>query len=60
MHTFPKAKTHVLPVLGLYANYNNTVEITPYRGNTTTIHIEIGDVCDHSVVEYIQTTPRIF
>ena len=60
VHTFPKAKTHVLPVLGLYANYNNTVEITPYRGNTTTIHIEIGDVCDHSVVEYIQTTPEYF
>ena len=60
VHTFPKAKTHVLPVLGLYANYNNTVEITPYRGNTTTVHIEIGDVCDHSVVEYIQTTPEYF
>ena len=60
VHTFPKGKTHILPVLGLYANYNNTVEITPYRGKTTTIQIELGDVCDQSVVEYIETTPEYF
>ena len=23
-HTFPKAKTHILPVVGLYQDYNNT------------------------------------
>ena len=27
-HTFPKAKEHVLPVLGLYGDYENTVVIT--------------------------------
>ena len=31
-HTFPKAKEHVLPVLGLYCGYDNTVEIELYRG----------------------------
>ncbi len=58
-HTFPKAKTHILPVLGLYANYNNTVVITPYRGEPTTIHIEVGDVIDH-IVEHCVTTPEYF
>ena len=24
-HTFPKAKEHVLPIVGLYGNYENTV-----------------------------------
>ena len=31
-HTFPRATEHVLPVLGLYAGYDNTVEIELYRG----------------------------
>ncbi|MDO4556596.1 MAG: aryl-sulfate sulfotransferase N-terminal domain-containing protein [Lachnospiraceae bacterium] len=39
-HTFPKAKTHVLPVLGLYNNYQNTVEIRPYRGTPSSITIK--------------------
>lgn len=39
-HTFPKASTHILPVLGLYADYNNTVDIRLYRGYTKTIQIQ--------------------
>ena len=39
-HTFPKATCHVLPVLGLYGDYNNTVEIELYRGAKHTIHIQ--------------------
>ena len=39
-HTFPPAKTHILPVLGLYADYDNTVEIELYRGYKKTIHIK--------------------
>ena len=39
-HTFPKAKTHILPILGLYADYDNTVEIELYRGYKKTIHIK--------------------
>ena len=39
-HTFPKAKEHVLPILGLYADYENTVEIELYRGAKTTVTIK--------------------
>lgn len=39
-HTFPKAKEHVLPVLGLYVDYENTVEIELYRGAKHTIKIQ--------------------
>ena len=39
-HTFPRAKTHILPVLGLYADFDNTVEIELYRGYKKTIHIK--------------------
>lgn len=39
-HTFPKATTHILPVLGLYADYENTVEIELYRGYKKTIQIQ--------------------
>ena len=39
-HTFPKAKEHILPILGLYADYNNKVEIELYRGAKTTIEIK--------------------
>ena len=42
VHTFPKAKEHILPVLGLYGDYENKVEIELYRGakNTVTIQTE--------------------
>ena len=39
-HTFPKAKEHVLPILGLYGGYKNKVEIELYRSKKTTIEIE--------------------
>ena len=45
-HTFPRAKEHVLPVLGLYGDYANTVEIELYRGpkHTFTLQTEpIGE-----------------
>ncbi len=58
-HTFPKAKKHVLPVLGLYANYNNIVEIKPYRKEKKIIQIEVGDVVP-DILEYCDTTPEYF
>ena len=58
-HTFPKATTHILPILGLYANYNNTVEIKPYRSEGTVINIEVGDVVP-DILEYCDTTPEYF
>lgn len=33
-HTFPPATEHVLPILGLYADYENQVEVRLYRGKT--------------------------
>lgn len=39
-HTFPKAKKHILPILGLYGGYDNLVEIELYRGKKQRIHIQ--------------------
>ena len=41
-HTFPKAKEHVLPILGLYAGCDNQVKIELYRGKSNTITITTG------------------
>ncbi len=45
-HTFPKAKEHVLPILGLYGGYNNKVEIELYRGACHTIEIQTEPLSD--------------
>ena len=58
-HTFPKATTHILPILGLYQNYNNTVEIRSYRGEKTVLNIEVGEVLTDSFIS-IDTTPEYF
>ena len=57
-HTFPKAKEHVLPILGLYGDYNNTVEIELYRGAMNTINIQTEPFTD-SVAKLVKmdTTP---
>lgn len=39
-HTFPKAKEHVLPIVGLYGDYENTVEVELYRGKKVTVKIQ--------------------
>lgn len=39
-HTFPKSKEHILPVLGLYGDYENTVEIELYRSEKHTVKIQ--------------------
>ena len=39
-HTFNKTKRHVLPVLGLYGDFDNTVEIELYRGQKHSINIK--------------------
>ena len=58
-HTFPKAKTHILPVLGLYSDYENTVEIEAYRGKKTTLKINVPDVFNgKKIIDYMQTTPE--
>lgn len=45
-HTFAPAKTHILPVVGLYSNYKNEVEIRAYRGDSTVVTIDVPDVFD--------------
>lgn len=44
MHTFPSAKRHVLPILGLYPGRKNQVDFTLYEGRTTQIEIETEEL----------------
>jgi arylsulfate sulfotransferase len=39
-HTFPKSKTHMLPVLGLYPDCVNTIVIALYQGPEYTIKVK--------------------
>lgn len=58
-HTFPRAKEHVLPVVGLYSGYVNRVEVREYRGKVHTVEIEVPDVFDgDSPLESMDTTPE--
>ncbi|MCI8831865.1 MAG: aryl-sulfate sulfotransferase [Lachnospiraceae bacterium] len=58
-HTFPKAKEHVLPIVGLYSDYNNKVEIRAYRQSSYIVEIPVPDVFEgHNPLEYIDTTPE--
>lgn len=58
-HTFPKGKEHILPVLGLYNNYENKIEIRPYRKTPSVITIKTPDVYDGEQVCYsMETTPE--
>lgn len=41
-HTFPPAKKHILPVLGLYADYRNKVQIRLYQGESSLVEIPVG------------------
>ena len=45
-HTFAPTKVHVLPIVGLYSNYSNKVEIRAYRGDANVITIDVPDVFD--------------
>ena len=58
-HTFPKAKKHVLPVVGLYSNYANQVEIRAYRGESNVNTIDVPDVYDgENPIYHMHTTPE--
>ncbi len=58
-HTFPEATEHVLPIYGLYDNYDNTVELKLANGKTNevTIHVDEQNV---NRTQYINTTPEYF
>lgn len=58
-HTFEKAKTHVLPIVGLYNDYETKVEIRPYRGTPAIITIKTPDVYGGvSPIHSMETTPE--
>lgn len=57
-HTFPASKKHVLPVYGLYADYENTVDIIMANGQRNTITIQTEPLHpDVPVATSIKTTP---
>ena len=43
-HTFAPAKKHILPIVGLYNDYVNKVEIKAYRGESKIIEIAVPQV----------------
>jgi len=58
-HTFPASKKHILPVYGLYADYENTVEIVMANGQKNTIRIQTDPLHpDVPLATSIKTTPE--
>ncbi len=56
-HTFPASKKHILPIYGLYADYDNTVEIVMANGQKSTISIKTDPMHpDVPVSTLIKTT----
>ena len=59
-HTFPKGKEHIIPILGLYSNYENKIEVYPYQKyNQKVVHtIKTPEVAGAKLVESMETTPE--
>ncbi len=45
-HRFPSTKKHILPIYGLYADYENTVEIVLSNGEKATVKIQTEPLMD--------------
>lgn len=58
-HTFAAATEHVLPIYGLYDNYENTVEIVLGNGKSAQVKIEVEEL-DVNKAQYCHTTPEYF
>ncbi|TGE39354.1 ArsR family transcriptional regulator [Desulfosporosinus fructosivorans] len=58
-HTFASAKEHVLPIYGLYDNYENIVLITLGNGKTSQVIIKIEEL-DVNKALYCHTTSEYF
>lgn len=58
--TFPKAKEHIIPIIGLYSNYENQIEVYPYQQpNQKVVHIiQTPEVKGAKLVESMETTPE--
>jgi len=58
-HTFPASKEHILPIYGLYADYENKVEIILQNGGKNTITIQTEPLLDGVPQSTkIETTPE--
>lgn len=59
VHTFDKSKEHILPIVGLYSDYSNKVEIQLYRGEKNEITIDVPDVFNgNDPIISMDTTPQ--
>ena len=60
-HTFPAGTEHILPVYGLYAGYDNTVEIRTANGRGSAVTITTPPLRpDVVAATSIKTTPEYF
>ena len=59
IHTFGPAKEHVLPIYGLYDNYENTVVLILANGKTSEVIIKIEEL-DVNKPQYCKTTYEYF
>lgn len=57
-HTYPKAKVHILPILGLYEDYENRLDIKLYHGYTKSIVIKTDKLEYGAECINIETTPE--
>lgn len=58
-HTFPASKQHILRVYGLYADYENTVEIVMANGQRNTVKIKTAPLHPEvPLATSIKTTPE--
>ena len=59
VHTFPRAKEHVIPVVGLYGGCENRVELRTYEGNTQELTITTEPLSgDVPKLCYMKTEPE--
>jgi len=58
-HTFAAATEHVLPIYGLYDNYENTIVVTLGNGKTSQVKIKVEEL-DVNKALYCKTTSEYF
>lgn len=58
--TFPKNREHILPILGLYSNYQNQIEIYPWQRykEKVTHTIKTPQTKGDQLIEKMETTPE--
>lgn len=58
--TFPASKEHVIPIVGLYSDFENKIELFPYQNySKKVVHtIKTPEVKGAKLVERMETTPE--